>query len=76
MSTCIKWFQPGLLCLLATVDAAAATEGTPTPYGRVSLPFVLHKVPDAPVYINYVRNAMRKAVVDFVPFDEAYKATD
>ena len=74
MSTCIMWFQPGLLCLLATVDAAAATEGTPTPYGHVSLAYILHKVPDAPVY--YVRNAMRKAVVDFVPFDEAYKATD
>jgi glyoxylase-like metal-dependent hydrolase (beta-lactamase superfamily II) len=50
MSTCIKWFLPGLLCLLATVAATAAAEGTPTPYGPVSLPFVLHKVPDAPVY--------------------------
>jgi glyoxylase-like metal-dependent hydrolase (beta-lactamase superfamily II) len=49
MSTCIKWFLPGLLCLLVTV-AAAAVERTPTPYGPVSLPFVLHKVPDAPVY--------------------------
>jgi glyoxylase-like metal-dependent hydrolase (beta-lactamase superfamily II) len=27
-------------------------------------------------YINYVRNAMRQAVEDFVPFDEAYEATD
>lgn len=27
-------------------------------------------------YINYVRNAMRKAVADFVAFDTAYKATD
>jgi glyoxylase-like metal-dependent hydrolase (beta-lactamase superfamily II) len=27
-------------------------------------------------YLNYIRAAMRKAVVDFVPFDEAYKATD
>ena len=27
-------------------------------------------------YINYVRNAMRKAVADFVPFDEAYAAID
>ena len=27
-------------------------------------------------YINYVRNATRKAVADFVPFDEAYKTTD
>ena len=49
MSTCIKWFLPGLLCLLVTV-AAAAVERTPTPYGPVSLPFILHKVPDAPVY--------------------------
>jgi len=27
-------------------------------------------------YITYVRTAMRKAVADFVPFDEAYEATD
>jgi glyoxylase-like metal-dependent hydrolase (beta-lactamase superfamily II) len=50
MSTCINWILTGLLCLLATVAAAATAEGTPTPYGSVSLPFVLHKVPDAPVY--------------------------
>ena len=49
MSTCIKGLLPGLLCLLVAA-AAAAVEGTPTPYGTVNLPFVLHKVPDAPVY--------------------------
>ena len=27
-------------------------------------------------YIDYVRSAMRRAVADFVPFDEAYEATD
>jgi glyoxylase-like metal-dependent hydrolase (beta-lactamase superfamily II) len=27
-------------------------------------------------YIDYVRSAMRQAVADFVPFDEAYEATD
>ena len=27
-------------------------------------------------YIAYVRDAMRQAVADFVPFDEAYEATD
>jgi glyoxylase-like metal-dependent hydrolase (beta-lactamase superfamily II) len=27
-------------------------------------------------YIDYVRTAMRKAVADFVPFDQAYEATD
>jgi len=27
-------------------------------------------------YIDYVRAAMRKAVADFVPFDQAYEATD
>lgn len=27
-------------------------------------------------YIKYLREAMRKAVADFVPFDEAYAATD
>jgi len=27
-------------------------------------------------YIDYVRKAMRKAVDDFVPFDQAYEATD
>jgi glyoxylase-like metal-dependent hydrolase (beta-lactamase superfamily II) len=27
-------------------------------------------------YIVYVRNAMREAVADFVPFDEAYESTD
>jgi glyoxylase-like metal-dependent hydrolase (beta-lactamase superfamily II) len=27
-------------------------------------------------YIDYVRDAMRRAVADFVPFDQAYEATD
>jgi glyoxylase-like metal-dependent hydrolase (beta-lactamase superfamily II) len=27
-------------------------------------------------YIVYVRNAMRQAVEDFIPFDEAYRAAD
>jgi glyoxylase-like metal-dependent hydrolase (beta-lactamase superfamily II) len=27
-------------------------------------------------YIEYVRNVMRKAVADFVPFDDVYEATD
>jgi glyoxylase-like metal-dependent hydrolase (beta-lactamase superfamily II) len=27
-------------------------------------------------YINYVREVMREAVADFIPFDEAYDATD
>lgn len=27
-------------------------------------------------YINYVREVMREAVADFIPFDEAYNATD
>lgn len=27
-------------------------------------------------YIEYVRDAMRKAVADFIPFDEVYEATD
>jgi glyoxylase-like metal-dependent hydrolase (beta-lactamase superfamily II) len=27
-------------------------------------------------YIKYVRDAMRKAVADFIPFDEVYEATD
>ena len=49
MSTCIRRLLPGLLSLLVAV-AAAAVERTPTPYGTVSLPFILHKVPDAPVY--------------------------
>jgi glyoxylase-like metal-dependent hydrolase (beta-lactamase superfamily II) len=50
MSTCIRRLLPGVLYLLVSVAAAAAVEGTPTPYGIVSLPFILHKVPDAPVY--------------------------
>jgi glyoxylase-like metal-dependent hydrolase (beta-lactamase superfamily II) len=39
-----------LLCVLFTITGAVSAEGTSTPYGIVSLPFVLHKVPDAPVY--------------------------
>ncbi len=35
--------------LIAAVPAAAA-DRVSTPYGEVSLPFVLHQVPDAPVY--------------------------
>jgi glyoxylase-like metal-dependent hydrolase (beta-lactamase superfamily II) len=27
-------------------------------------------------YIDYVRTAMRRAVADFIPFDQAYEATD
>jgi glyoxylase-like metal-dependent hydrolase (beta-lactamase superfamily II) len=49
MSICTRRSLPGLVFLLV-VMAAAVAEGTPTPYGTVSLPFVLHQVPDAPVY--------------------------
>ena len=44
-----------------------------------------HGIPSADVreavaatrdYIHYVRDAMRRAVADFIPFDEAYAATD
>jgi len=50
MSTCNKRLIPVLLCVLAIIAPAAAAERTSTPYGTVSLPFVLHQVPDAPVY--------------------------
>jgi glyoxylase-like metal-dependent hydrolase (beta-lactamase superfamily II) len=50
MSTCIKHLLTALLCVLVTITGAVSAEGTSTPYGTVSLPFVLHKVPDAPVY--------------------------
>lgn len=50
MSTCSKHLLTAWLCVLAAITGVAAAEGTPTPYGSVSLPFVLHKVPDAPVY--------------------------
>jgi glyoxylase-like metal-dependent hydrolase (beta-lactamase superfamily II) len=50
MSTCIKHLLTALLCVLVTITGAVSAEGTSTPYGSVSLPFVLHKVPDAPVY--------------------------
>ncbi|MGB5475039.1 MAG: MBL fold metallo-hydrolase, partial [Gammaproteobacteria bacterium] len=50
MSTCNKCLMPALLCVLAIIAPAAAAERTSTPYGTVSLPFVLHKVPNAPVY--------------------------
>jgi glyoxylase-like metal-dependent hydrolase (beta-lactamase superfamily II) len=39
-----------LLCVLVTITGMASAEGVSTPYGSVSLPFILHKVPDAPVY--------------------------
>lgn len=39
----------GLLCCLFTVNLSAA-EAVETPYGSVTLPFVLHKAPNAPVY--------------------------
>jgi glyoxylase-like metal-dependent hydrolase (beta-lactamase superfamily II) len=50
MSTCSKRLLTALLCVLATITGVASAEGVATPYGSVSLPFVLHKVPDAPVY--------------------------
>jgi glyoxylase-like metal-dependent hydrolase (beta-lactamase superfamily II) len=53
MSTCVKQFTHYALCMIAamtTAIAAVAAEEVPTPYGPVSLPFKLHKVPDAPVY--------------------------
>jgi glyoxylase-like metal-dependent hydrolase (beta-lactamase superfamily II) len=50
MSTCSKYLTAALLCVLVTISGAVSAEGTSTPYGTVSLPFVLHKVPDAPVY--------------------------
>ena len=36
-------------CLVAASPGAAA-DAVKTPYGEVSLPFVLHQVPDVPVY--------------------------
>ena len=50
MSTCSNYLATALLCVLFTITGAVSAEGTSTPYGIVSLPFVLHKVPDAPVY--------------------------
>jgi len=38
-----------LLCLITSVSAAQ-TPPVQTPYGEVSLPFELHKVPNAPIY--------------------------
>ena len=50
MSTCSNYLTAALLCMLLASTGAVSAEGTETPYGTVSLPFVLHKVPDAPVY--------------------------
>ncbi len=50
MPTCASRLLPGVLCVLLTVATAALAADTPTPYGRVSLPFTLHQVPDSPVY--------------------------
>lgn len=37
-------------CALAAPAAPTAPAAVETPYGAVSLPFVLHKIPDAPIY--------------------------
>ena len=50
MSTCIKLVPAGPVVPAGDRGRCGTAEGTPTPYGPVSLPFVLHKVPDAPVY--------------------------
>jgi len=50
MSTCNKHLMPALLCVLVIIVPAAAAERTSMPYETVSIPFVLHKVQDAPVY--------------------------
>ncbi len=50
MATCTapRW----ILLTIALLSGMAASAATPveTPYGAVSLPFTLHKIPDAPVY--------------------------
>jgi glyoxylase-like metal-dependent hydrolase (beta-lactamase superfamily II) len=48
MSICARQWHIGLLLLLTSVTGIA--EPVSTPYGPVSLPFRLHKVPDAPIY--------------------------
>lgn len=47
MFTCARYI---LLAILCNTEIAIAAQGIVTPYGTVSLPFELHKVPDAPVY--------------------------
>jgi glyoxylase-like metal-dependent hydrolase (beta-lactamase superfamily II) len=49
MSICVRQWYIGTLLLLST-SLTLAAEPVSTPYGPVSLPFKLHKVPDAPVY--------------------------
>jgi glyoxylase-like metal-dependent hydrolase (beta-lactamase superfamily II) len=49
MSICARLAATVLLAVALDTFAAAATP-VQTPYGAVSLPFELHKVPDAPVY--------------------------
>ena len=49
MRTCAEPVSLALLLLLAVMPAWAA-QPVATPYGEVSLPMQLHKVPDAPVY--------------------------
>ncbi|MGD2136750.1 MAG: MBL fold metallo-hydrolase [Gammaproteobacteria bacterium] len=50
MSICGDRLPAAVLGLFVMLSAAQAGESVPTPYDASSLPFTLHKVPDAPVY--------------------------
>jgi glyoxylase-like metal-dependent hydrolase (beta-lactamase superfamily II) len=50
-----------MMCTVLTVYAAEPAEAVPTPYGPVSLPFELNKVPDAPVYYVIGRSGVPDA---------------
>jgi glyoxylase-like metal-dependent hydrolase (beta-lactamase superfamily II) len=50
MPICARVAALALVALALSQTPALATTPVPTPYGAVSLPFELHKVPDVPVY--------------------------
>jgi glyoxylase-like metal-dependent hydrolase (beta-lactamase superfamily II) len=58
------------------VFAAASAEGTPTAYGSVDLPFVLHMVTDAPVYYVIGQSGVPDAENEGHTSNAGYVVTD
>ena len=74
MPTCVK---SALLALLLLVPLTVpAAKPVPTPYGAVSLPFELHKVPDAPVYYVIGKSGVPSSINEGHTSNAGFVVTD
>jgi len=65
-----------LVLLLLVQPLALAAKPVPTPYGAVSLPFELHKVPDAPVYYVIGKSGVPDSVNEGHTSNAGFVVTD